>query len=70
MCFVTTTQPTAGVKWAQEAVSEYVKGYTHDVKQVWIRQAAYDRVVKRLLSCTGWAALEVWGWLAGSRFKA
>ena len=65
MCFTKTTQPTTEVKWAQEAVTEYVKGYTHNAKQVWIRQEDYDKVVKRLLSCTGWTALEVQRWLAG-----
>ena len=35
---------------------EYVTGSTHDVKWVWIRQEdySYNKVVKRLSTCTGW----------------
>ena len=70
MCFATTTPRATGGKWTEEEVTEYARGYTHDAKQVWIRQEDYSRVVKRLLSCTGWTAVRVRGWMAGSRFKA
>jgi len=65
MCFAKTTY-----KWTEEDATEYVRGYTHDAKQQWIRQEDYDRLVKRLLSDTGWTAKRVKAWMAGSRFKA
>ena len=65
MCFTKTTY-----RWTEEDVTEYVRGYTHDAKQQWIRQEDYDRLVKRLLSDTGWTAKRVKAWMAGSRFKA
>ena len=30
-----------GGKWTEEEVTEYVRGYTHDAKQQWIRQEDY-----------------------------
>ena len=65
MCFTKTTY-----KWTEEEATEYVRGYTHDAKQQWIRQEDYDRLVKRLLTDTGWTAKQVRAWMAGSRFKA
>ena len=53
MCITKATKPITGVKWTKEEMAEYVRGYTHNAKQVWIRREDYDRVVKRLSSCMG-----------------
>ena len=65
MCLMKATTPTTGAKWTKEEMSEYVRGYTHDAKQAWIRQGDYSRVVKRLSPCTVWKVQEVQEWPAG-----
>ena len=46
MCFATMIPRATGGKWTEEEVTEYVRGYTHDAKQQWIRQEDYDRVLE------------------------